>query len=159
MNEKDMESSFIEILKILSPVLTAVIAVGGGGAGYFWYKATRPKTSAEAQKLNAEVVVTFADGWQKLYNEVLTKMEQMEGRYEKRVTDLETLIRSKDEEHARVVAEKDQRISDLEKRVDDLEAELEKYKGVEARVEVVKEGLHTDVDKRMKTIKEPTTTS
>lgn len=157
-NNSNMESTFIEILKVLSPVLTAVIAVAAGGGGYFWYKATRPKTTAEAQKLNAEVVVTFADGWQKLYQEVLDKMQKMEDRYEARVTGLEAMIREKDEAHSRVVAEKDKRIDELEKRVDDLEAELEKYRGVGKKVDRVKESLHHDVESKLDEIKAPTST-
>lgn len=145
----------LEILKILSPVIAALIAVGGGAYGYFALKASRPKTQAEADKLNAESVVTIADGWQKLYKEVLEKMDAMEKRYEKRIADLEELIREKDAAHAKVVIEKDKRIDELEKRVDDLETELEKYKGLDQKVDDVKSGLHYDVEHRLEDIKHP----
>lgn len=147
----------LEILKILSPIIAAVIAVAGGAYGYFALKASKPKTQAEADKLNAESVVTIADGWQKLYKEVLERMDTMEKRYEKRITDLEQLIKEKDEAHAKIVAEKDKRIDELEKRVDDLEAELEKYRGIEGKVDEVKSGLHHDVETKLEDLKHPTT--
>lgn len=146
----------LEILKVLSPIIAAVIAVAGGAYGYFALKASKPKTQAEADKLNAESVVTIADGWQKLYKEVLERMDTMEKRYEKRISDLEQLIRDKDEAHAKVVIEKDKRIDELEKRVGDLETELEKYKGLDQKVDDVKNGLHHDVEDRLEGIKHPT---
>lgn len=146
----------LEILKVLSPIIAAVIAVAGGAYGYFALKASKPKTQAEADKLNAESVVTIADGWQKLYKEVLERMDTMEKRYEKRISDLEQLIKEKDEAHALVVAQKDRRIDELEKRVSDLETELDKYKGLDQKVDDVKSGLHHDVEDRLEGIKHPT---
>ena len=136
------------IIQIVAPILAAFLGAGGIGA-YFAYRGSKPKTSAEAQKINADVVVTFADGWQKLYNEMKTRVDEIEAHAEKRIGDLEKLISEKDLAHEKVVIEKDKRIDELEQRVTDLEKELERYKKIEGKVTEVKQGLHDDVDNRM----------
>lgn len=143
---------FMELLKILAPVLGGFLAVGGIGS-YYGYKSLKAKRSAEAQKINAEVVVTFADGWQKYAEKLEKRMEEMEGRYEKRIVDLERLIEDKDKAHAKVVIDKDKRIDELEARVNELENQLAHYQGKDAQIDTVRDTLHHSVDENMETLK------
>jgi hypothetical protein len=111
------------VIQILTPVLAAFLGAGGIGA-YYVYKGNRPKTAAEAQKMNAEVLVTFADGW-KNYAE---KMEEKNSLLEKE----NNLLRE---------------------RITLLEQELIKYKDKELKLDVARTGLHKAVDENIDEIK------
>lgn len=119
-----------QFLTIIGPIVAGFLGVGGVGA-YYSYKASKPKTSAEAQKINAEVVLTFADGW-KSYAE---KLETRLTTNEVDILKLQRDIRDQDEKNRMTLQEKDRQIDDLqsknrtlERRVSDLELELSKYK-------------------------------
>lgn len=141
-----------QIFPFILPVVLALLT-GGGLTGYFVYRGNKPKTEAEAKRINADVIVTFADGWEKYAKTMENRMSEMEIRYEKRISDLEKLIEDKDKAHAKVVLEKDRRIDELEDRVNYLEEELERYQRAESKVEIVKENLHQSVDENLDQMK------
>lgn len=125
----------VEVLKILGSVFLGILGAGGIGGGYFAYKSNKPKNDAESKKLEADVVVTFADGWKKYADKL-----------EERMSELEQSIETKDKAHAKVVIEKDLRIDKLEKRVRELELELERYREMKGKVEIAQTDLHHSVD-------------
>ncbi len=145
---------FIEILKIVGPIL-------GGGAGvglisgYYSYISNRPKTLAEAQKINSEVVVTFAEGWQK-YSE---NLEKRLNENERRTAEIQRLMLDQEAVYEEMIKHKDIEIADLqdklreqEIRINDLQKEVNlcKSAGKIASEEVhtqMHEDLNTGIDK------------
>lgn len=123
-----LTSSWLPLLGIIGGILGA-----GGFAGvYYTVRTNKPKTNAEAQKINAEVSVIYVGEWQKLYQTAIDKVEA----FEKRLNQMEDAAKKKDEDHAAILRTKNDIIdtltkanTDLEKRVGDLEIELEKYTG------------------------------
>lgn len=126
-----------DVVSILAPILGGFLGVGGIGA-YYKYRGNKPKTAAEAQKINAEVVLTFADGWKDYAAEIKSYAGKLEGRLDvndKEIQDLRTAIREQDEKNRITLHEKDEQIYELqtrnrnlEQRVYDLEIELSKYR-------------------------------
>lgn len=148
--------TLIEILKLLAPIIGGFLGVGGIGA-YYSYRSTKPKTEAEAKKVDADVVVTFAEGWQK-YAE---KLEKRLDDTEKGITALKAAMENQATEYKRIIAEKDTEIKDLqdhnrslENRIDDLENELTKYKQIDTKVNTVRGMLHEGVEVATETLKE-----
>lgn len=125
-----------QLLTTLSPA--AGLFIAGGIGGYYSYKSNKPKTAAEAQKINAEVVLTFADGWKAYAEKLERRSEELEARLnanEEEITKLQRAIRDQDEKNRQTLQEKDRQIDDLqaknrtlERRVSDLESELSRYK-------------------------------
>jgi predicted component of viral defense system (DUF524 family) len=140
-------------------ITQVLLSLLGGGtlatiiAAYFTYRGARPKNNAEAHKIEVDTTVTLADRYERYTTELELRMEKMEKKYEKRIRDLEELIKAKDLSHLEVVKEKDNRIDGLEQRIDYLEQELKKYQGTEHNIEVAKEGLHKDVDNKLNKLK------
>lgn len=125
--------TFNELLSILVPIAGGGLGVGSISA-YYSYKSSKPKTLAEAQKINAEVVLTFADGW-KTY---AAKLDERLNENDQEIRELKKAIRDQDEKNRQTLREKDEQISELqaknrslERRVNDLEMELLKYQQVE----------------------------
>lgn len=154
----------MEIFKTIGTIIVAVLGAGGLGA-YFVYKGNQPKTIAEAEKIHADTVTSFAEGWEKYAINLEKRMLLMEEKYEKkireldekstkRIKDLEDLIEAKDEANALIVLDKDSRINTLEKRIDDLEDELLKYQTADRNVEVAKEILHESVEDNLNNLKQ-----
>ncbi len=131
-----MNTDLIGTIKDFTPIILGVMGVLGGSYGYFYYKSTKPKSVAEAQKLNAEVVVTFADGWQKYAEKIEARMTDMEKRYEK------------------TIQIKDAEIMELKRRVKDLENQIDKYRIKEGKIDEVKQNLHISVENELDTIKQ-----
>lgn len=124
--ENKMSPEFIEVLKIIGPVLAAV-ASGGAFAAYYNYKGGKPKTAAEAQKLQADVVVTFAEGW-KGY------AEKLEGRLERTENDIAALrkaLEEQDDKYRGIIKQKDEEIAKQDREIASLKA---KNGRLEARV-------------------------
>lgn len=101
------------LIKVVLPIVAALLG-GGAVAAVLQYKLNRPKTNAEAQKVAADVIVTFADGW-KSYAEKL----------ERRIMDLEKRNERADERYDIMVAEKDKQIAELKSRILVLEKQVE----------------------------------
>lgn len=128
--------TFDQILTALSPA--AGLFIAGGIGRYYSYKAGKPKSAAEAQKINAEVVVTFAEGWRSYAEKLERRSEDLEKRLsanEHEITALQRAIHDQDEKNRETLIEKNTQIYDLqvrnrvlESRVNDLERELSKYK-------------------------------
>lgn len=126
-----------QFLSIIGPIIGGFLGVGGVGA-YYSYKSSKPKTFAEAQKINAEVVLTFADGWKAYAEKLERRSEDLDVRLhsnEEDIYKLQQAIRDQDEKNRRTLKEKDDQIYDLqaknrtlERRVSDMELELSKYK-------------------------------
>lgn len=142
-----METSDI-FTKIVTPIIAA-LGTTGVITGYWAYRSSRPKTLAEAKKTDAEVVTTFAKGWEDLYKEVYNRLEKMEDRYAK----LELHLAEREKAHAEASRIKDARIAELQDNVAKLQADLLRYEIVNTQVEVVKEGLHAAVDDNLEQLK------
>lgn len=117
------------LLQIIAPIIAAFLSVGGIGA-YFSYRQNKPKTEAEAQRIEADVVVTFAEGWKQLAEKLESKVNKLEIDIAK----LRQALDEQDEKYQSIIRTKDKEILDLqakndilEKRVDELELELAKY--------------------------------
>lgn len=143
------------ILQILAPVLGGFLGVGGIGA-YFAYRSAKPKSEAEANKVNAEVVVTFADGWEKYAK----KLEERLDIAEKAIAENSRALDEQDKKYREIIAKKDAEIKDLqdrnvvlEERVATLEAENHKYKTADGKVEDARTTLHQSVDSAVDELK------
>lgn len=123
------------------PIVSAFLGAGGFGA-YFIYKGNKPKNSAEAQKLSADVIVTFADGWQKYAEKLETRMDEMEKNFD-----------LKEKTYTQALLSKDEKIKELEGRINVLEAELELREGIKQKAEEAREILHHSVDDSINEIK------
>lgn len=153
---------YLAIVQVLAPVLGGFLGVGGIGA-YFAYRSAKPKTEAEAKKLNAEVVVTFADGW-KLYSEKLEKRLEMT---EIKLSEVATAQEAQEAKYREIIRIKDDEIGELretnrvlkennmvlEGRLDALETELRLYKTSDGKQADTRQQLHSDVNKAMDNLK------
>lgn len=99
-------------IKIVIPAVAAVVG-GGGVAAYFSYRLNKPKTDAETQKVAADVIVTFADGWR-----------SYAAKLERRVTDLEKRNELADKRYEDMIKEKDEQIAGLKERIVVLEKQI-----------------------------------
>lgn len=141
-----------EVLSILAPIV-------GGGLGvravssYYVYRRNKPKTAAEAQKIDAEIVVTFADGWRTYAEKMEAQAAKLGARLdanEREIDDLKEAMRNQDEKNRQTLREKNEQIYDLqsknrklELRVNDLEIELSRYRSAEiAKLTEVKDPDH-----------------
>jgi hypothetical protein len=116
-------------------IITAILGlIGALFTAYLAFKGAKPKSSAEAKKMEAEVLVTFSDEWKVLYRESLTELKFVK----KELAELRALFYLKEEERIHLREEKNEEIrvikenhskeiASLNKRIDDLETELEKY--------------------------------
>lgn len=129
-----------QFLNVIAPVLGGCLG-SGGIVAYYAYKSNKPKTAAEAQRINADVVVTFAEGW-KAYAEKLEMRldatEAVQADLRREIGRLQSAIRDQDEKNRQTLQEKNDQIyrlqaknQDLERRVGDLEEELLKYRQAE----------------------------
>jgi hypothetical protein len=125
-----------EYLPFIAPVIVA-LAGGGALAAFLTYRKDRPKTEAEAAKVKAEVVVTFADGWEKLARETLLRFDALNIRFDaadKELRRLRDLIDEKDKAHQKALLQKDEEIrvlnehnTALRSRIGRLEGALKAY--------------------------------
>jgi len=134
----------IEFLKIISPILAGFLSVGGIGA-YFSYKSKKPINEAEAKKVNAEVAVTFADGWQKYAQKLEDRLAEMD----RKVDALSLEMNKQAQEYREIIQKKDVEIKDLqnqnhnlELRIEDLESELVKYKKLDGNSYSIEKSKH-----------------
>lgn len=129
------KETLLELLKVGAPIIIAIVTTAGGATGLFYWLLNRPKTAADVKKVNAEVGVTIAEEWQKLYTETNNRMKAMEDKYDARVKAFELQLEEKDKAHAQALRDKDKtireqntKIDTLTRRVDELTRELNKYK-------------------------------
>lgn len=145
----------IEILKIIAPIIGGFLGVGGIGA-YYAYKASLPTNTAGANKINADVVVTFAEGWRQYAEKLESRLEKNE----QEVARLKEAIAEQDTRYGLIIKEKDNEIAELQEhnrtlelRIDDLEKEMGNYRRLETKTEVAREDLHKSVDESIDTLK------
>ncbi len=138
----------IEILKYAGPIL-AGFGISGIITAIVTVRGSRPKVTAEAQKINMDIQILPLAEWQKLSADWERRFNRIEEKYDTMVAGYETKI----QEYIKIDKEKDKRIDGLEDRIGELEGELKKYQGQEVRTEVAREELHHEVDIKMDDIK------
>ena len=134
------------IIKVVIPVILAFVS-GGGLVAYFKYRQEKPQA-------NADVIVTFANGWEKYASKLEARLDLSD----KRISELTEFYEKKIEiltlTYDQKVEAKDRRIRDLENRVEILEDELHKYQTIETKTEVAREDLHASVDTSIDQLKD-----
>lgn len=146
------------IVQIIGPGAVGLVAAGAIAA-WFKYRGDKPVTDANASKVQADIVVTFADGWKNLYKEVLDRLDHMEEQMAKQKQEHDKLIFAKNEEIKELKnrlnkAEFD--VARLKQEADDLRMELQKYQRIETTTEEARETLHNSVDQSIDQIKSET---
>ena len=139
-----MSSYFDTFTKVILPVTLAFVS-GGGLVAYFKYKKEKPQA-------NADVIVTFANGWEKYAQKLENRLDLSDKRISELTEFYEKKLQLLTDTYERRVAEKDKRINQLEERVEVLEKELHRYQVVEGKTEIARDELHQSVDKSINQI-------
>jgi len=135
---------FLAIAQTVAPAIAGFLAVGGIGS-LFAYWSAKPKTQAEALKINSEVVVTFATGWEKYANKLEERLEATE----KKQMELSQVLDAQELKYRDIISQKDTEIKNLQNRVGVLEEELERYKPTSDKQNTAREAIHESVDTAM----------